>query len=151
LRSIVSEHVGRPRAVVYLLNVDANPLQMESIGHHGRGARPRPFIEGTPRGDAALAFLEERSTAFYRNLNGRKKPAGYDGTMAGYRTFIAAPIYTPSAGVYGMVTLDAPEPNSLTLGDVALTELIADLMSIPFEVAQDEDAPERNPPHVPPV
>jgi hypothetical protein len=141
LRSIVAQHASRSRAVVYLLNVDAMPLQMESIGHNGRGARPRPFVEGTTRGDAALAFLEERSTAYYRNLNGRKKPAGYDGTMAGYRTFIAAPIFT-GAGVYGMVTLDAPEANSLTTGDVALTELVADLMAIPFEVAQDQDAPE---------
>ena len=49
-------------------------------------------------------------------------------------------VWTES-GVYGMVTLDAPEPKSLDAGDVALTELVAEFMSAAFEAAQDQDAP----------
>jgi GAF domain-containing protein len=139
LSTLVSAHVDRPRAVVYLLNVDAEPVAMESVGHAGRGERPRPFEAGTARGDSALEFLASRRTAFYPDLS-RNRPPGYDGTMAGYRTFIAVPIWTDN-GVYGMVTLDAPAAASFDEGDVALAELTAELMSIPFEIGQDIDRP----------
>ena len=139
LSSIVSDHVHRPRAVVYLLNPDADPVAMESIGHAGRGNRPRPFEAGTPRGDGALGFLNDVRNAFYPDLT-KDRPNGYDGTMSDYRTFIAVPIWTEN-GVYGMVTLDAPEADSFDEGDVALTELTAELMSIPFEIGQDSDGP----------
>src|SRR5690554_5059263 len=39
LARIVEEHVDRPRAVVYLLDADADPPNMKSIGHRGRGHR----------------------------------------------------------------------------------------------------------------
>ena len=139
LSSIVAGHVHRPRAVVYLLNPDSDPVAMESIGHAGRGNRPRPFEAGTPRGDGALDFLNSVHNAFYPDLT-KDRPDGYDGTMSDYRTFIAVPIWTDN-GVYGMVTLDAPEADSFDEGDVALTELTAELMSIPFEIGQDSNSP----------
>ncbi|MBD8219257.1 GAF domain-containing protein [Microbacterium sp. CFBP 13617] len=138
LRSIVGDRgAARPRAVVYLLNADNNPVSMDSIAHGGRGERPGPFIAGTARGDAALSFIDKKAVAFYPDLP-KKRPSGYDGTMSGYDTFIAAPIWTDT-GVYGMVTLDAPKAHSFDDGDVALVELIAEMMSIPFEVGQDGD------------
>jgi hypothetical protein len=140
LVSIVGEHVHRPRAVVYLLNVESNPLTMESIGFAGRGERPRPFEAGTPRGDAALEFLAGKMPARYPDLDA-EKPAGFEGTMSGYRTFISVPIWTAN-GVYGMVSLDAPRANTLDAGDLAMAELIAELMSIPFEIGQDHDTPD---------
>ncbi|GAA2074037.1 GAF domain-containing protein [Microbacterium hatanonis] len=138
LAGMVGGRVHRPRAVVYLLYSD--PTRMESIGHGGRGERPRPFEADTPRGDAALDFLDAKTTASYPNLD-KVKPAGYEGTGSGYKTFISVPIWTAN-GVYGMVSLDAPKANSFDDGDVALTELTAELMSIPFEVGQDQDTPE---------
>jgi membrane protein implicated in regulation of membrane protease activity len=140
LATMVGEHVHRPRAVVYLLNIESNPLTMDSIGHAGRGERPGPFEAGTPRGDAALEFLDGRRPAFYPNLD-EAKPLGFEGTMSGYKSFISVPIWT-ATGVYGMVSLDAPKANLLNDGDLALTELTAELMSIPFEVGQDHNAPE---------
>ncbi|WP_309067535.1 GAF domain-containing protein [Microbacterium sp.] len=140
LQAMVAEHADRPRAAVYLLNTDSDPVTMESIGHAGRGEKPRPFEAGTVRGDAALDFLELRRTAFYPNLR-RRKPDGYEGTASGYDTFISVPIWTDN-GVYGMVSLDAPKAGSLDDSDVALTELTAELMSIPFEVGQDQNTPE---------
>lgn len=139
LAAAVGTHVDRPRAVVYLLDAETPP-SMRSIGHSGRGERPRPFLAGTVRGDAALNFLDGHRRAFYENLSKGEKPDGYDGTMSDYKTFVAVPIWTET-GVYGMVTLDAPAPNSLDGGDVALTELVAELMSAAFEVAQDQDSP----------
>lgn len=139
LASAVGDHVDRPRAVVYLLDA-STPPSMRSIGHSGRGERPRPFIAGTARGDAALNFLDGRRHAFFEDLNSGTMPDGYDGTMSGYKTFISVPIWTES-GVYGMVTLDAPVPKSLDAGDVALAEIVAEFMSAAFEVAQDQDSP----------
>lgn len=137
LRSIVADHVSRPRAVVYLLNADNDPISMDSIAHGGRGERPRPFVAGTARGDAAISFIDKKVVGFYPDLR-KTRPAGYDGTMSGYNTYIAVPIWTES-GSYGMVTLDAPKPNSFDDGDVALVELTAEMMSIPFEIGQDDD------------
>ena len=121
LRSVVGEHVSRPRAVVYLLNADNGTVSMDSIGHSGRGERPRTFEAGTPRGDAALDFISAKQKSFYPDLT-KKKPAGYDGTMSGYETYISVPIWTDT-GVYGMVTLDAPKADSFDEGDVALNSL----------------------------
>ncbi len=139
LAAMVGTHVTRPRAVVYLLDPDAPP-SMKSIAHSGRGERPGPFLAGTLRGDAALDFLDGHRRAFYEDLSLDDKPAGYDGTMSDYKTFVAVPIWTET-GVYGMVTLDAPSAGSLDAGDVALTELVAEFMSAAFEVAQDQDSP----------
>ena len=144
LAAVVGTHVDRPRAVVYLLDADTPP-SMRSIAHSGRGERPGPFLAGTMRGDAALNFLDGRRRAFYEDLGSKdEKPAGYDGTMSDYNTFVSVPIWTEN-GVYGMVTLDAPEPKSLDAGDVALTELVAEFMSAAFEAAQDQDAPPPTP------
>lgn len=137
LSALVADHVERPRAVVYLLNADASPIQMESIGHSGRGERPRPFVKGTPRGDGALNFLSTRRKVVYKDL-AQQKPEGYDGTMEDYATFISVPIWTDN-GVYGMVSLDAPRAGTFDEGDIALAELTAELMSIAFEVGQDSN------------
>lgn len=141
LWALTEDHVDRLRANIYLL--DADSQQMESLAHTGRGERPQPFVAGTPRGDNALEFVAGTKTAFYPDLR-RERPDGYDGTMSGYDTFIAVPIWTDN-GHYGMVTVDAPAAGSLTLGDVSLAELVAELMTIPFEIAQDGSAAEPPP------
>lgn len=81
-----------------------------------------------------MKFLNRRVTAYYPDLR-EKKPTGYDGSMSGYQTYISVPIWT-ERGVYGMVTVDAPNAGTLDEGDVALVEMVAELMSIPFEVGQ---------------
>jgi hypothetical protein len=138
LERLVSEHVQRPRAVIYSIDADADPVSMNPIGFKGRGKRPRPFKAGTPRGDAAIQFaFEAQPGDIWEDLTS-KKPAGFDGSAADYKTFVSMPISTET-GTYGMVSLDAPEPNSLADGDWALTKLIAEVMSIAFEVGQDQN------------
>lgn len=136
LRELTEVHVPRVRANIYLL--DAAEQSMESLAHSGRGDRPKPFVAGTARGVNALEFVAGTATAYYPDLR-QQRPSGYDGSMSGYQSFIAVPIWTES-GHYGMVTVDAPIPGSLTVGDVSLAELVAELMSIPFEIAQDTGA-----------
>jgi hypothetical protein len=140
LSALVATHVDRPRAAIFSLDPDATPIIMKSIGHKGRGRHPRPFKAGTARGDAAIEFAFATEPQSYHDLT-KKKPAGYVGSMSDYKTFIAVPIWTES-GSYGMVTLDAPEPDSFNDGDLALTKLVAEIMSIAFEVGQDQNFPE---------
>jgi GAF domain-containing protein len=138
LERLVSEHVQRPRAVIYSIDADADPVSMNPIGFKGRGKRPRPFRAGTTRGNAAIQFaFEAQPGDIWEDLTS-EKPAGFDGSASDYRTFVSMPISTET-GTYGMVSLDAPEPKSLADGDRALTEIIAEVMAIAFEVGQDQN------------
>ncbi|THG35456.1 GAF domain-containing protein [Glaciibacter flavus] len=131
LHSLVSPHADRARVNVYSL--ETAPLQMVWLAHIGRGDKPGPFVAGTPRGDAALEFLFEAKSAFYPDL-GEARPAGYGGTASGYETFIAVPVFTDKR-VWGMVTVDAPTAGSLTPGDLHLSEVVAEMMSVAFASA----------------
>jgi len=60
--------------------------------------------------------------------------------MADYETFISVPIWTEGS-VYGMVSVDAPLKNSLSIGDQYLVELVADHLATAFAVANMEPPP----------
>ena len=125
----------RARVVVYALR--AEPQQMEQIAFLGRETEPGPFVAGTERGDAALAFLEGRKGKLYKDLS-RKRPPGYKATMKDYRTFLAVPIWTAS-GVYGMLSVDAPAAGTLTPADLAIATVVAETMALAFEIVLNEN------------
>lgn len=134
LYMLVSPHAEGIRANVFVL--EENPDRMEWVAHVGRGETPRPFIAGTPRGDSALAFITELKPVFYPDLT-VKQPDGYEGSMSDYETFVSVPIWSDQA-VYGMVTIDAPTKNALTVGDQYLVEVVAEMMATAFVVANTE-------------
>lgn len=133
LRALVDDHAHRSRAIVFSLNADKQ--QMESIANVGRGKKPKPFVVGDPRGDAALRFIQETKPVLYEDLS-KKIPQGFKLSDHDYRTFVSVPIWTDT-GVYGMVSIDTPEAGSLTDKDLALTALIAEMMAAAFEASQD--------------
>lgn len=137
LRAIADDRVHRSRANVFGLNPDIQ--QMEAIASVGRGQKPKPFVAGNPRGDAAFSFLESTKPILYTDLT-VKRPQGFKLADHDYRTFISVPIWT-DGGVYGMVTIDAPEAGSLSGADLALTALIAEMMAAAFEASQDQNLP----------
>lgn len=134
LYMLVSPHAEGVRANLFAL--EEGPDRMEWLAHVGRGETPRPFIAGTPRGDSALVFITELKPAFYPDLT-VKQPDGYEGSMSDYETFVAVPIWSDQA-VYGMVTIDAPTKNALTVGDQYLVEVVAEIMATAFVVANTE-------------
>lgn len=139
LYMLISPQVEEVRANVY--GLDSYPEdRMVWLAHVGRGQTPGPFESATPRGDAAFEFIERTEPIFYEDLS-VARPQGYAGTMNDYQTFIAVPIWTDQT-VYGMVTVDAPEPHSLTLGDQYMVELVAELLAAAFEVAIVENPPQ---------
>ncbi|WP_082488212.1 GAF domain-containing protein [Microbacterium sp. Leaf159] len=137
LYMLISPHIKDVRANVFVL--DDNPDRMTWLSHTGRGTTPRAFESGTARGDAALAFVERHEPAFYPDLT-THRPDGYEGSMADYETFISVPIWAEGS-VYGMVSVDAPLKNTLSIGDQYLVELVADHLATAFAVANMEPPP----------
>lgn len=137
LYMLISPHTKDVRANVFVL--DGNPDRMTWLSHTGRGTTPRAFESGTARGDAALAFVERLEPAFYPDLT-IDKPEGYEGSMSDYQTFVSVPIWSEQ-GVHGMVTVDAPVKNTLTVGDQHLVELAAEHMATAFAIANIEPPP----------
>jgi hypothetical protein len=134
LYMLISPQTKDVRANVF--GLEANPDRMIWLAHTGRGTTPRPFMSGTERGDAALEFITRLEPVMYPDLT-THKPDGYEGSMADYETFISVPIWSDQS-VYGMVTVDAPQKNSLTVGDRYLVELAAEHMATAFAVANME-------------
>lgn len=138
---LISPHAKNMRANVFVLR--EGPDRMEWLAHVGRGKSPRPFLAGTRRGDAALNFITELQSSFYPDLQ-KAQPDGYEGSMTDYETFIAVPVWSDQA-VHGLVTVDAPVAGSLTVADQHIVELVAELMSTAFAVA-NASPPEASPP-----
>lgn len=128
---LVSPHAPDARANVFTLQ--ASPDRMVWLAHVGRGETPRPFESGTSRGDAALEFITRLSPVRYPDLR-KEKPVGFEGSMSDYATFISVPVWTDS-GVFGMVTVDAPQADVLTFGDQYVVEVVAELMATAHEIA----------------
>lgn len=139
---LVSPHAEGVRANVFALK--EGPDRMEWLAHVGRGETPRPFIAGTHRGDSALAFLTELKPVFYPDLTA-KQPKGYEGSMSDYETFVSVPIWSDQA-VHGMVTIDSPTKNALTVGDQYLVEVVAEMIATAFVVANTGPPTEPLPP-----
>ncbi|HEY0259381.1 MAG TPA: GAF domain-containing protein [Lacisediminihabitans sp.] len=133
LYMLIAPHAENIRTAVFAL--EENPDRMTWLAHVGRGRTPCPFTPGTVRGDAAFEFITALQPAFYPDLT-TQQPAGYDESPSDYRTFISIPLWTDES-VYGMVTVDAPDPGALTVGDQYVAELIAELMAAAFEIANN--------------
>lgn len=129
LFALVSERSPGVRATVYDLDVELQ--QMTWMAYTGRGEKPGNFTAGTKKGDAALSFVRGGRPVIYENLDS-ESPEWYDPERTSYKTFASCPIWT-NQGAYGMVTIDAPEANSLTEGDKYLVEVVAEIMSMAFE------------------
>lgn len=142
LYMLISPRAPEMRANVFAL--EAAPDRMTWLAHVGRGDPPGPFVAGTPLGDAALDFITALDPVLHADLSTTRRtgaaPLGYDGAGAAYSTFIAVPVWSDRS-VHGMVTVDAPEAGSLTVGDRYLVEVVAELMATAFEVANTEPPP----------
>lgn len=138
---LIFPHIERARATVYRLT-DSGDMECLCYQGRGEGVRPQPFVRYTSRGEQALAVLAaggelriEDIDAVETASDGRVVSPDYRGTRSGYKTFITCSI-TNGHRRYGMVTLDAPEPGSLTDTDAQLVGLMADLLAIAFAIEE---------------
>jgi transcriptional regulator with GAF, ATPase, and Fis domain len=128
LYQLVSPHSSRVRANVFWVEESGNLVW---LAHSGRGERPGPFVRGTERGDAVFEFLARLRPEFFPNLK-KRKPEGWEGTMEGYSTFVAVPIWS-TGKVFGMLTIDSPKAKSLVLEDQYILEMFSEVMTLAFE------------------
>ncbi|WP_375386744.1 hypothetical protein [uncultured Microbacterium sp.] len=121
------------RAVVFALQP---PDDIVPLAQFGRSDSPRSFSQGTTAGEEIFEYLESGRNPkgeLYTDT-GQTSPEHYEGDAARYQTFIRTPI-RGSGVVFGMLTVDAPKPDSLSDGDVRLAELVAAELGTAFAIA----------------
>lgn len=121
------------RAVVFALQP---PDDIVPLAQFGRSDAPRSFSQNSPAGQEIFEYLESGRNPkgeLYTDT-GENSPRYYEGDAARYRTFIRTPV-RGSGVVFGMLTVDAPKPDSLSDGDVRLAELVAAELGTAFAIA----------------
>lgn len=122
------------RTVVYQLT---GPDHLERIASLGREEEPAGNFDRHPQGEPDRAFdaLENNESQLVHDVV-REPPVGSieHGTDHGYRTYMAVPIAVGDRG-FGMLTLDAPDPDSFTDTDLKLCEFVAGMLAIAFACA----------------
>ena len=99
------------RACFYELEGDKPTRQLVAAGSWGRtDMTTRPFTEGTPEGDEAIAALDARETRLWSSEDSGAEPPGWS-TSKSYNAYIAVPVATANR-VHGMLTVDAPAANA---------------------------------------
>ncbi|HEX7462724.1 MAG TPA: GAF domain-containing protein [Dermatophilaceae bacterium] len=117
---------AKVRATYFQLE-DGPPRGLVEKGTYGRPDTPRrAFLAGEAAGDAALSAVDQGQARYWRE-DVDALPAGWTGPKA-YRTFISAPVAT-KGHLLGMLTVDAPDPDDFTEGDVPSVTLLARLLA----------------------
>ncbi|MDO7882326.1 GAF domain-containing protein [Salinibacterium soli] len=141
LYALLATRVPDVRTNVFVLNADGK--QMRNSAHSGRGGTPSAFLASTPNGKAAIEFIAGQQSVLYENLD-VKAPPTWPGSRSGYKTFISVPIFARRSvgddSVYGMVTVDSCQANSLRDVDLHTVELVADMVATAFAIAENAAA-----------
>jgi GAF domain len=85
-------------------------------------------IEGTEDGDAAIAMVESSGHLLCVDIE-KDPPPGWDNRPRDYRTFISVAVVAKDIA-YGMLTVDAPQPDDLHPRDVDVLTVMAGLLAI---------------------
>jgi GAF domain-containing protein len=106
------------------------PARLEPADFAGRaGAPSRVLTEGTVVGDAAIRLVLTGGDFLCEDVTTDPPPGwDHDKELEG-RTFIAVSV-TAGDTAFGMLTLDAGEPRSLSVDDVGLLRLMAGLLAV---------------------
>lgn len=131
---LVMSHIAGVRVVVYAL--DAAGTGMSHLAVVGRGDSTQQFVAGTPRGDKAVGMVQRGDSLLMADVDEEDSDL-YDGSRSGYRSFVSCSIYIgtgPGIRAYGMLTVDAPEPNSFADTDRRIIQLLADHLAVAFAI-----------------
>lgn len=131
---LLLNQVGGLRTVVYQLT---SPNHLEKIASLGREEEPAGNFDRHPEGEPDRAFdaLYNNESQLVHDVTKAEPNGGTDhGTDHGYRTYMAVPIVVGDRG-FGMLTLDARDPDSFTDTDLKLCEFVAGLLAIAFACA----------------
>jgi transcriptional regulator with GAF, ATPase, and Fis domain len=123
----------RTRACWFILDNDGDMLRCKSFT--GRAGRSRTtFRRGQPAGDTALLMLDQDKFFFCRDT-AVDAPTGFASHKPhDYQTFISVPVRTART-IFGMITVDAPEPGDLSEDHVTVVRVLAQTLATAMAMA----------------
>lgn len=126
-----AEFIGPDRSRACWFSLDPGPpLSLVPVDAVGRAGSPTTtFVEGTTSGDATIGMVladEDRRCPDIET----QPPPGWDAAkQRDYRAFISVSVIAGDTA-YGMLTLDAVEPDTLTEEDKGLLRLMAGMLAV---------------------
>lgn len=136
-----SEFIGPDRSRACWFRLDAGPPgRLVPEEHAGRAGPPAThFVEGSIAGDAAIALVLSDGALRCEDV-ATDPPAGWSlDRDPAYRTFVAVATVGDGAA-YGMLTLDALEPGSLSADDEGLLRLVSGVLSLAMGLTDRPEA-----------
>lgn len=130
-----AEFIGPERSRACWFRLDAGPpAQLVPTDFAGRaGAPSTTFVEGTAAGDAAIDMVLDDQDRVCEDVL-TDPPPGWDATREhDYRAFVSVSVIAGDTA-YGMLTLDALDPASLSLEDKDLLRLMAGALAVALSV-----------------
>jgi transcriptional regulator with GAF, ATPase, and Fis domain len=130
-----AEFIGpdRSRACWFRL-ASGPPTQLIPEDFAGRAGSPSAtFVEGTPAGDAAIGLALQDEDLLCADIE-TDPPPGWDSTKErDYRSFVSVSVIAGDTA-FGMLTLDAVEPDALDADDLGLLRLMAGVLAVAMAV-----------------
>ena len=123
----------RLRTVVYKLT---DQDTMENIAYlGGAGTQPGAFKRHSPgEPDRAFEALETNEPVVSQDVHQEQDRRH---RAKNYRSYVSVPIVSETRA-YGMLAVDAPEPDAFTQSDIDITVFVAELLAIAFRTAAEK-------------
>lgn len=130
-----AEFIGPARSRACWFKLEKGPpvslVPTDSVGR--AGSPTTTFKAGTKSGDAAIGMVLADEDRLCRDIES-EPPPGWDSTkQRDYRTFVSVSVIAGDIA-HGMLTLDAVEPDTLTVEDKALLRLMAGMLAVALSV-----------------
>lgn len=107
---------------------------MDAVAHMGRSHPPGNFVRGTPRGDHALALVDNRASRRVDDVELEADLKEEGGPPRAYRSFVSAAIFNEHKA-FGMLSVDAPDVGAFDETDEEALRLIARVLAVAFSIA----------------
>lgn len=116
-----------------LFRVDESGLTMTQFVRSGRLGDSIGFDSTNKRGQDAFRALKSGKTVQVPSIERARaeKQRAWSGSGQGYEAFITAHIAVGDVG-YGLLTVDAPDPDAFDATDVVFVELVAAMLGVTF-------------------
>lgn len=133
-----SEFIGPPRSRACWFRLEPGPpRRLLPVEHAGRAGQPiTMFVSGSTAGDAALSLVLGDDALRCEDVASAPPPGWSLQRDPDYRTFIAVAV-AGADEAFGMLTLDALEPGTLSADDEGLLRLMAGLLALALSQRAD--------------
>jgi GAF domain-containing protein len=121
---------GRERVRACLFRfAPGTPGMLVPAQYSGRVDDPlEPITEGTPAGDLVFGMIRRNQHLYCPDLDADPPPGWRVARPQTYRSFAAVPV-AAGQNAFGMLMVDALEPNAIRRTDVPLIRLLAGLLA----------------------